>query len=129
MITPSAFGQAASPASGPPSISVSAFATISTTPNKAVITFGIRTEHPDSVAALNENARIVDDVLAAIKGLGITERDMETTNVNVSPQTINRGTASKAHGLVASTTLSVTIINSIRSVPRSGTGSKREQRE
>src|SRR4249919_2945679 len=103
VITSSAFGQAASPASGPPhTISVSAFATISTTPDEAVITFGMRTEHPDSVAALNENARIVDDVLAAMKGLGITERDMETTNVNISPQTINRGTASEATVYVAS---------------------------
>ena len=110
VITSSAFGQAASPADGRPhTITVSAFATISTTPDEAVITFGIHTEHADSVAALNENARIVNDVLAAMKALGITERDMETTNVNISPQTINRGTASEATVYNASTTLSVTI--------------------
>lgn len=110
VITSSAFGQAASPAEGRPhTITVSAFATISTTPDEAVITFGIHTEHADSVEALNENARIVNDVLAAMKALGITERDMETTNVNISPQTINRGTASEATVYNASTTLSVTI--------------------
>ena len=112
VITSSAFGQAASPADGRPhTITVSAFATISTTPDEAVITFGIHTEHADSVAALNENARIVNDVLAAMKALGITERDMETTNVNISPQTINRGTASEATVYNASTTLSVTIMD------------------
>ena len=110
VITSSAFGQAASPADGRPhTITVSAFATISTTPDEAVITFGIHTEHADSVAALNQNARIVNDVLAAMKALGITERDMETTNVNISPQTINRGTTSEATVYNASTTLSVTI--------------------
>jgi uncharacterized protein YggE len=53
----------------------------------------------------------MDGVLAAMKALGITERDMETTNVNVSPQTINRGTASETTVYGASTTLSVTIMD------------------
>ena len=105
-----AFGQDASTESGPThTITVSSSATISTTPDEALITFGIHTDDTDSVVALNENAETMDDVLAAMKALGVLERDMETTNVSVSPQTINRGTASEATIFNSSTTLSVTI--------------------
>jgi len=105
-----ASGETASPSGGPAhTITVSSTATISTAPDEAVITFGVRTDSSDSVAALNENSRIMNDVLAAMKALDITERDMETTNVNVSPQTINRGTPSETVVYNSSTTLEVTI--------------------
>lgn len=90
-------------------ISVSSFATISTTPDEAVITFGIHTDNPDGEAALNENSRTTNVVLAAMKALGITERDMETTDLRVAAQTINRGTSAETTIYNASTTLAVTI--------------------
>jgi uncharacterized protein YggE len=107
----SAFGQTTPAAEGGPphTITVSSLATISSTPDEAVISFGVRTENPDSVAALNENSRTMDAVLAAMKALGIAERDMETTNVRVAPHVINRGTAAEATLYGASTTLSITI--------------------
>jgi uncharacterized protein len=112
LIASSAFGEAASSTGGPPhTITVSSLATISTTPDEAVISFGIHTDDADSVAALNENSRIVDDVLASVKALGIAQRDMETTNVSISPQTLNRGTASETTIYNASTTLSVTVLD------------------
>ena len=104
------FGQTASPSGGPAhTITVSSTATISTAPDEAVITFGVRGDSADSVAALNESSRIMNDVLAAMKKLGVTERDMETTNVSVSPQTINRGTSSETTVFHSSSTLEVTL--------------------
>jgi uncharacterized protein len=104
------FGQAASPAGGAPhTITVSSTATISTAPDEAVITFGVHADSSDSVAALNETSRVMNDVLSAMKSLDITERDMETTNVNVAPETINRGTASETTVYNSSTTLEVTL--------------------
>ena len=90
-------------------ITVSSTATISTAPDEAVITFGVHSDSADSVAALNESSRIMNDVLSAMKALDVTERDMETTNVSVSPQTINRGTASETTVYNSSTTLEVTL--------------------
>ena len=105
-----AFGQDAAPAGGPPhKITVSSTATISTAPDEAVITFSVHTDSPDSVVALNENSRIMNGVLAAMKALGIVERDMQTKNISVSQQTLNRGTPSETTVYNASTTLEVTI--------------------
>jgi len=110
IVATSAFGQTTSPVGGPPhTITVSSFARISTTPDEAVITFGVHTDSANSVAALNQTSGIVNDVLAAMKALGVAERDMATTNVSVSPQTIERGTAAETTIYNSSTTLSVTI--------------------
>jgi uncharacterized protein len=125
VIASSAVGEAASPTGGPPhTITVSSLATISTTPDEAVITFGIHTDDADSVAALNENSRIMNEVLSSMRALGVAQRDMETTNVSVSPQTLNRGTASETTVYNASTTLSVTVLDfdSIGTAIRDGVG-------
>ena len=86
-------------------ITVSSAATITTKPDEAVITFSVHTDSPDSTVALNENSRIMNDLIAAMKSLGITQRDVETTNLNVSPQTIGRGTPSESTLYNASTSL------------------------
>ena len=104
------FGQTSEPSGGAPhTVTVSSTATISTAPDEAVITFGVHTDSSDSVAALNESSRIMDDVISAMKRLEVTERDMETKNVHVSPQTVNRGTASETTIYNSSTTLEVTL--------------------
>ena len=54
----------------PHSITVSSSATISTKPDEAVITFNVHTQNADSTVALNENSRIMNDVLAAMTSLG-----------------------------------------------------------
>jgi uncharacterized protein len=107
----SATGQTATEDGNGPSrtITVSSVATISTTPDEAVVTFGVRSDDADSVVALNETSRTMNLVIAAMRELGITQRDMETTNVNLSQQTLDRGTPSERTVFVSSTTLEVTI--------------------
>lgn len=105
-----ATGQTTEPADGPArTITVSALASISTAPDEAVLTFGVRSDDVDSVVALNETSRIVNTLIAAMKDLGVVERDMRTTNINVSQQTIDRGTPSERTVFVSSSTLEVTI--------------------
>lgn len=105
-----ASGQDPAPASGTPhTITVSSTATITTKPDEAVITFSVHTDSPDSTVALNENSRIMNGVIAAMKSLGITQRDVETTNLSVSPQTIDRGTPSESTIYNASTSLEVKV--------------------
>jgi uncharacterized protein YggE len=105
-----ASGQDSTPVGGTPhTITVSSTATISTQPDEAVVTFSVHTENAESTVALNENSRIMNDVIAAMKALGITQKDMETTNISISPQTLNRGTTSETTIYNSSTSLSVKI--------------------
>jgi uncharacterized protein YggE len=109
-LTSSATGQTTEDSDGPSrTITVSSVATISTTPDEAVVTFGVRSDDADSVIALDETSRTMNQVIAAMRELGITQRDMETTNVNLSQQTLDRGTPSERTVFVSSTTLEVTI--------------------
>jgi uncharacterized protein YggE len=90
-------------------ITVSASATIATAPDEAVVTFGVRAEHADSVAALDATSATIADVLDAMGRLGIRERDVETTRVGVAVRTLDRGTASERTVYVATSSLEVTI--------------------
>ena len=105
-----ASGQEATPTNAKPhTITVSSSATISTKPDEAVVTFNVHAQNADSTVALNESSRIMNDVLAAMKSLGIDEKDMETTNIGLSPQTINRGQPDEATVYNASASLEVKI--------------------
>lgn len=105
-----ASGQDSTATGGTPhTITVSSTATINTQPDEAVITFTVHTENAESTVALNENSRTMNDVIAAMKALGITQRDMETTNISISPQTIDRGTSSETTVYNASTSLTVKV--------------------
>ena len=106
-----ATGQSAEPPTGGSArtISVTAFASIKTTPDEAVVTFAAREDDSDSVVALNETSRVMNDLIAAMKEIGIAERDMETTNLSISQQTLDRGTASERTVFVASSSIEVTI--------------------
>ena len=110
VLVTAASGQDATPVDGRPhTITVSSSATISTKPDEAVIMFSVHTQDADSTVALNENARIMNDVLAAMTSLGIEQKDMETTNIGLSPQTINRGQPDEATVYNASTSLEVKV--------------------
>jgi uncharacterized protein len=105
-----ASGQDSTATGGTPhTITVSSTATISTQPDEAVISFTVHTDNGESTVALNENSRTMNDVIAAMKALGITQRDMETTSISISPQTINRGTSSETTVYNASTSLTVKV--------------------
>ena len=110
VLVTAASGQDATPTDGRAhTITVSSTATISTKPDEAVITFSVHTQNAASTVALNESSRIMNDVLAAMGALGVADKDMETTNISLSPQTINRGQPDEATVYNSSTSLEVKI--------------------
>lgn len=64
-------------------ISATGEATVSVVPDIVKVYFNVETTANDSVTAKNENAEIVDDVVAALMALGFERSDIETSNFNV----------------------------------------------
>lgn len=55
-------------------------------PDVAVITAGVVTRQPTASAALQENSARMDRVLAALKRAGVTDRDVQTSSINLNPE-------------------------------------------
>lgn len=62
---------------------------VAAVPNEASITAGVHTEAASAAAALAENAKLMDAVVAAMKDTGGTE--LQTQQVSLSPQTDAQG--------------------------------------
>ncbi|HRY63496.1 MAG TPA: SIMPL domain-containing protein [Patescibacteria group bacterium] len=66
--------------------SVSATGRVYAKPDIANLTVGLKTEaKPTAAAAVKENTDKMNGVIAALKGLGIEEKDIKTTNYNLNP--------------------------------------------
>lgn len=57
----------------------------SATPDEGVITIGVQNEATEAAEALNANSLVMAAVLEAIKGAGVSEEDITTTNVSLYP--------------------------------------------
>jgi len=69
-----------------PVITVSASGSATSVPDLANVTLGAQSQAATARAALDANNKVMSDVLAALKGFGIAEKDMQTSDLNVSPQ-------------------------------------------
>lgn len=67
-------------------VSVSAEATSKRVPDVATISTGVVTRGADTNTAMRQNAEQMAKVMAALKGAGIAERDIQTTGVNLNAQ-------------------------------------------
>jgi uncharacterized protein YggE len=79
------------PPAGPPrapvpSISVTGSGTASGRPDTAEVTTGVITQAATAVRALAQNSVATDKVLKAVLALGIAEKDIQTSRINVTPQ-------------------------------------------
>src|SRR5688500_11954281 len=54
-------------------------------PDMAVFSAGVTTQGDSAAAALAENSRAMTQVIAALKRAGIAERDIQTSNLSISP--------------------------------------------
>lgn len=70
-----------------PSISVVGEASEELTPDRATLRFGVLTERPAAAEAAAENARVVSELLAELKALGIVDADVQTQVVMLEPVT------------------------------------------
>ena len=69
-----------------PALNLSAYGEVRVAPDMATITFGVTTEGTTAQAALADNARRMQEVLAALSGAGIADRDIQTSGLNLSAQ-------------------------------------------
>jgi uncharacterized protein len=67
-------------------ISVSGQGEAKGTPDQAHLSAGVVTEGKTAAEALSANSRAMNDVFATLKRLGIPEKNIQTSNFNVSPQ-------------------------------------------
>jgi uncharacterized protein YggE len=67
-------------------LTVSGHGEASGAPDTAQLSAGVTTQGKTAAAALAENARRMTGVFAALKRIGVADKDMQTSNFNVSPQ-------------------------------------------
>jgi uncharacterized protein YggE len=70
----------------PPSITVVGSGTVAARPDTAEVTAGVVTQAATAAQALAQNSVAMDKVLKVVAALGIADRDIQTTTVNVVPQ-------------------------------------------
>lgn len=93
-------------------LTVSADARASEKPDIATITAGVVTDAPTAEAALAENARRMNTVIAAIKRAGVAERDIQTSQLSVQPQIVYaENVPPRVTGYQATNTVSVRVRN------------------
>ena len=68
-----------------PSITVVGSGTASARPDTAEVSTGVVTQAPTAAQALAANNAAMDKVLKAVAALGIADKDVQTTNVSVTP--------------------------------------------
>jgi len=69
-----------------PKITVNGEAVVNVTPDKIVINLGIETWNPDIVVAKQKNNEIMRKALAAMKQLGVADKDIQTDHLSVEPR-------------------------------------------
>ena len=70
----------------PAIISVQGVGTVSVAPDMAVINLGVVREAKTARAALTANNEAMSKVLATFKEMGIEDKDLQTSNLNISPR-------------------------------------------
>ncbi len=112
-----ALAQGTSGASLQPSIAVDGEAAATVRPDIAILSLGVVTQRPRALDAAAENAKVVANVVEAIRAEGIGPGDVATTSIGLSPVVDASGSgAKKPSAYEASNELSV----KVRQVDRAG---------
>jgi len=69
-----------------PVVELSVAGSVEACPDIADVGAGVTTEAPTAVAAMQANAQAMRAVIDRIEALGIEEKDIQTTGINLSPQ-------------------------------------------
>ena len=67
-------------------LNLSSYGESTVAPNKATIMLGVQTDAPTAEAAIRENANKMSRVIAALKRGGLTDREIQTSNLSLNPQ-------------------------------------------
>jgi uncharacterized protein len=72
-------------------VTVTGTATISAKPDEALVSLGVHTEATSAQEAMDQNAAKMNSVFDALKALGLTDADIETTGLDLYPRWDNQG--------------------------------------
>lgn len=67
-----------------PVVELSVFESVSVAPDIATIGAGVSTEAPTATEALRQNSAEMQKVIAQIKALGVADKDIQTTGINLN---------------------------------------------
>lgn len=67
-----------------PVVELSVYETVDVAPDIATIGAGVTTEAPTATEALRQNSAEMQSVVARIKALGVAEKDIQTTGINLN---------------------------------------------
>src|SRR5690606_30642834 len=114
VVAPAALAQAAPPAAESmfraTTLNLSAYGETKVAPDMATITLGVTTEAPTAAAAMQANAAQMSRVIAALKKAGLADRDIQTSQLNLSPQyRYEQNEAPKLVGYQASNQVTLTV--------------------
>jgi uncharacterized protein len=100
----------ADPAFSATTLSLAAYGEVKTTPDMATISVGVDTTAPSAGQAMSANAERMARVIAALKAAGVDARDLQTSGLSLSPQTVaEEGHPPRVTGYQASNQLSATV--------------------
>jgi len=92
-----------------PKIAVNGEAVVNVKPDKIIITLGIETSDTDMAAAKQKNSDIMKKTMAAMKGLGVPEREIQTDYLSIEPRWKNDYSRENFLGYFVRNTLVVTL--------------------
>ena len=90
----------------PNSVTVNGAGEVEVTPDIAVLKLGVKSEAADTEQVRSSNAAAVNAVIDAVKALGVEEKDIQTTDVNLRSSYDSNG---KQDGYLMETTLEIIV--------------------
>ncbi len=84
--TPAPSASAAGASTQPRTLTVNGSGKVYLTPDIAYVTIGVHTEESSAMSAVTTNNTQAEQVISALKGMGIADKDIQTTNFSIYPQ-------------------------------------------
>lgn len=100
-----------------PTLSVDGQGTGTAAPDMATVTIGVTTQGKDAAKAQNDNAWVSNQIQAAVRGLGIAEKDIQTRNYSFYP---NYSTDKDRRNEVTGYTVNNSVIVVVRDIKLTG---------
>jgi uncharacterized protein YggE len=92
-------------------INVTGSGVVMATPDIGYLNIGVHTEDFDSVAAVEQNNNLTRSVKDALRGYGVEDKDIQTSNFSIYLQAPYSGVASEASKIIVDNTVLVTVRN------------------
>jgi uncharacterized protein YggE len=92
-------------------ITMSGQGEVRATPDTVTLSAGVSSEAPTAAAALAANTARMQPVFAALKKLGVQDKDMQTANFSISPQMANVANQPHVTGYEVSNRLQVRLVD------------------